>query len=128
MEALTHEAEHSQVSEEDLNRQMREYLLLQTEADIKESILAFDCIVGDQNCIYKDKKALASGKMTPNVKTKLTQKLVKKPIVAKKNTLAVKSLAKSVAKPGVKKIVKNKVPGNKSNVLVKTQGNSNHKL
>jgi len=51
---------------------MREYLLTQTEADIKESILAFDCIVGDKNCIYKDKKALAQGKMSPNAKTKLT--------------------------------------------------------
>ena len=42
-----------------------------------ESILSFKCVVGDTSCIYKDKKSLAQGKMTPKAKTVLSKKLVK---------------------------------------------------
>jgi hypothetical protein len=52
-------------------------------------------VVGDTNCIYKDKKSLAQGKMTPKAKTTLTKKLVKKPVVK----AAVKSKSKIATKP-----------------------------
>jgi hypothetical protein len=57
---------------------------VQTQADIVESILSYGCVVGDKNCIYKDKKSLAKGKMTSKAKTILTKKLVKKPLVKAK--------------------------------------------
>lgn len=82
--------------------------MVQTNADIRESLMSFNCIVGQKGCIYKNKQSLAQGKMTKAAKTSITKKLVKKPIVkpkkavpAKKPVAAVQK--KSVAKPVAKK-------------------------
>ena len=87
--------------------------------------MSFNCIVGSKGCIYPNKKSLVQGKMTTSAKSKLTKKLVKKPIVAAKPTkealaqkaksnvakakaLVAKSVAaakKKISKAPVKKVV-----------------------
>ena len=70
-----------------------------------ESILSFKCVVGDTSCIYKDKKSLAQGKMTPKAKTVLSKKLVK----AKMPKATIKPKAKIASKPpGAKNLIQTK--------------------
>lgn len=71
-----------------MNDQIKDYLkalgqapsdenMVQTESDIVSGILSFDCVVGQKNCIYQDKKNLAQGVMTNQAKAKLSKTLVK---------------------------------------------------
>lgn len=49
--------------------------LIEIETSILEGILSFDCVVGEKNCIYQNKKSLAQGKMNTAAKTKLITNL-----------------------------------------------------
>ena len=75
------------MSDSELNKQLSLQLnnYVQTDSDIVQGILSFDCIVGQKGCVYSDRTSLSKGKMAPVARNRLintlSQKKTKKPLI-----------------------------------------------
>lgn len=113
---------------------------MNTNADLVEGILSFDCVVGQKGCIYTDKNSLAKGKMDPSAKNKLIKTLIpiknNKPQIHSKVTLpkvnpsklAQTSQKQSAVSSHSKSINKDLHPTAKLNLQQKAQMNRDNAL